>query len=94
MSYNFTEDFQMSKNQDFSSTIIEALGLPGLEIEKVKRGSRGEFLIYAKPADKEVNCRRCGKKTKPYGLGRELKIRHLSIFGEPTYIIIRYMSAL
>ena len=49
----------MSESQDFSSAIIEALNLPGLEIEKVKRGPRGEFLIYAKSIDKEVNCRRC-----------------------------------
>ncbi len=35
----------MSENQDFSSVMIEALGLPGLKIEEVKRGARGEFLI-------------------------------------------------
>jgi len=69
----------MSEKQDFSSVIFEALGLPGLEIEKVKRDAQGEFLIYAKSADNEVNCHRCGRKTKPYGFGRELKIKHLPI---------------
>jgi transposase len=83
------EEFEMSEKQDFASVIIAALDLPGVEIDKIKRGAHGEFLIYTKSTDKDVNCHRCGKKTKPYGSGRELTIKHLPILGEATHIIIK-----
>ncbi len=44
-----------------------------------------------KKTDREDSyCHKCGREiSKPYGSGREILLRHLSVFGRKTYIRIR-----
>ena len=65
------------------------LGIPDVVIENTEMNSNDEFLIYVKSAKKGTNCRCCGKHTdNQYGFDREQKIRHLSVFGKASYIVI------
>ena len=66
------------------------LGIPDVAIEKTGMNSNDEFIIYVKSTKKGTNCHCCGKHTDiQYGFDREQKIRHLSIFGKPSYIVIK-----
>ena len=66
------------------------LGIPEIVIENTEMNSDDEFLIYVKSTKEGTNCHCCGKHTDiQYGFDREQKIRHLSIFGKPCYIIIK-----
>lgn len=58
------------------------LGLEDTEISEVKLRSDGKLLIRVNSTKKETECHKCGSPTKPYGQGRTLELRHLSIFGK------------
>lgn len=64
------------------------LGLEDTEISEVKLRSDGKLLIRVNSTKKETECHKCGRPTKPYGQGRTLELRHLSIFGKETIIEI------
>src|SRR5690349_17254454 len=68
--------------------LAEALGLSDITIESVKFTSAKEMIIAVISTRQEVLCRQCGRITDPHGRGRELTLRHLPIFGKPTYIKI------
>lgn len=71
---------------DFHSIV----GIPDVVIEKTGMNSNDEFIIYVKSTKKGTNCHNCGKHTDTqYGFDREQKMRHLSIFGKPSYIVIK-----
>ena len=66
------------------------LGIPDVVIEKTEMNSDDEFLIYVKSTKEGANCHCCGKHTDTlYGFDRVQKIRHLSVFGKPSYIVIK-----
>ena len=66
------------------------LNLPEVEIEKTEINSNGDFLIHVKSTKKGGTCHCCGNKTEtPYGYDRELKIRHLPVFGRDCYMITK-----
>ena len=64
------------------------LGISDIVVEKIEITSSNEFLISVKNTQKEIFCRKCGKKTSPHGHSPTIKLRHLSIFGRKTYIQI------
>jgi transposase len=66
------------------------LKLSGIEIESAELTSDGRFIVRVKSVDEGCLCRCCGKPIGHYhGLGQEMQLRHLPIFGYKTYIAIR-----
>lgn len=66
------------------------LDISDLIIEKTEIDSNGDFLVYVSSTIHGTNCHSCGCHTDiPYGFDREQKIRHLSVFGRPCYILIK-----
>jgi len=66
------------------------LGIGDVEIEKTELNKRNEYLVYVKSTKKGTTCHSCGKYIEDYyGVDKEQKIRHLSVFGKPSYIIIK-----
>lgn len=77
--------------ENLSSTLslpVELLGLSDIEIEKVQIDKNNEIIIYVKSTKPLIECRSCGKPTKPYGKGQTLRLRHLPILGKKTIIVI------
>jgi transposase len=81
----------MDVEQAVHDTIFATLlNLPGITIVQVDIDEQGDCLIKAESTEEGTPCRVCGQTIHtPYGHGRALKIRHLSIFGRKTYIVIR-----
>jgi transposase len=70
--------------------LILFLGLSDIEIERVEMDNDKTLYIYVKSLKDQGQCHRCGKSIDHYhGLGQEIKLRHLPIFGYKTYIVIR-----
>lgn len=66
------------------------LGIPEIIIESTEMSSDDEFLIHVKSTKEGTNCHCCGEYIDiQYGFDREQKIRHLSIFGKRSYIVIK-----
>jgi transposase len=66
------------------------LGIPEVVIQKTELNSDDEFIIYVESSKEGATCHCCGKHTNAlYGFDREQKIRHLSIFGKPSYVLIK-----
>lgn len=67
-----------------------SINLPAIEITKIEEDSRGDLLIYVETTEEFTHCNLCGKKLiRRHGYGKERKIRHLSAFGQDTYIIYK-----
>ena len=67
----------------------ELLGLSKVEVVKVTPDlSSYEIIIIVKSTEKEIPCRVCGKPTSPNGLARTIRLRHLPLFDQNTYIEI------
>jgi transposase len=70
--------------------LIILLGLQGIEIEDVELSANNVLIIRVRSVIDGCHCHRCGKPTDHYhGLGQEIKLRHLPIFGYKTYIVMR-----
>ena len=69
--------------------IIEiSLDIPGVKVEKTEK-FEDRIIISVSSAAEGAECHKCGRKIdKPFGSGREIDLRHLSVFGKPTYIRI------
>ena len=66
------------------------LDISDVVIEKTEINSDNEFLIYVQSTKEGTDCHCCGKHADTlYGFDRAQKIRHLSIFGKPSYIVIK-----
>jgi len=80
----------MPENESNSLSITaELLGLSDITVVGVRtRLSANEIIITVKSTREFVHCRLCGKLTKSHGYGRPLRLRHLSLFGQDTYIEI------
>jgi transposase len=66
------------------------LDIQDVKIEKVEISKTGDFIITVKSTVEGTDCHQCGRRiTKPYGHGRVLVLRHLSILGRRTYLRIR-----
>lgn len=70
--------------------ISSLIDLPNVSVTEVTRNDRGHLFITVKTTEESVSCRCCGKKLKcKHGHDRERTLRHLPVFGKPTYIIYK-----
>lgn len=66
------------------------LGIPEVEVLGTKLNERGELIITIKSTKKGTKCRWCGRWiTKPHGHDEWMQVRHLPVFGRPTYLRYR-----
>jgi len=67
----------------------ELLGLSDVKVVDVRMNlSAREIIIIVKSTRESILCRECGKSTQSHGLGRQLRLRHLPMFGKETIIEI------
>ena len=80
----------MHAEQAVNDTIFATLlNLPDITIVHVDIDEQENCLVKAESTKEGTPCHVCGRTIHtPYGHGRVLKIRHLSIFGRKTYIVI------
>lgn len=66
------------------------LGIPEIRVLKTEINKRGELIITVESTKKGTNCRWCGNWiTKSHGYDKWVKVRHLPVFGRPTYLRYR-----
>ena len=66
------------------------LGIPDVRILQTSTGERGEIIITIESIKAGTQCRKCGKWiTKLHGRDEWVMIRHLPVFGRPTYLRYR-----
>jgi transposase len=67
----------------------DLLGLSDIKVVDVRTNlSAREITISVESTRKHILCRQCGESTKPHGVGRKLRLRHLPMFGKETIIEI------
>jgi len=72
------------------ATFELSLDIPDIEIEKMELTENGDRIITVVSTVTGTCCHRCGRWiSKPYGHGKAIELRHLSILGRNTYIRIR-----
>lgn len=70
--------------------LMVLLGLSDIRIEKVEFSEKKTVTIFVASTKEGGICHRCGKPIDHYyGVGQEITLRHLPIFGYKTYIAIR-----
>ncbi|MGC9424190.1 ISL3 family transposase [Vibrio sp.] len=63
------------------------LGIPDVRVLKTEINKKGELIITIESTKKGTNCHRCGKWiTKFHGHDDWVEIRHLPVFGRPSYL--------
>jgi transposase len=66
------------------------LGIPEVRVLKTEMNKQGEVVITIESIKKGTNCRWCGCWiTKSYGFDEWVEVRHLPVFGRPTYLRYR-----
>jgi transposase len=66
------------------------LGIPDVRVLQSSTGERGEIIITIESTKGGTQCRKCGKWiTKLHGREEWVTIRHLPVFGRPTYLRYR-----
>ena len=66
------------------------LGIPDVRVLQTSAGERGEIIITIESTKAGTSCRTCGKWiTKLHGREDWVTIRHLPVFGRPTYLRYR-----
>jgi len=66
------------------------LGIPDVRVLKTEINSQGELIITIESTKPGATCRRCGRWTdKFHGHDDWVSLRHLPVFGRPTYLRYR-----
>ena len=66
------------------------LDLEGVTVDHVEERATGEILIHVTSVAEGTRCHRCEREIRDgCGYGREIKLRHVPIFGCPTYIVFK-----
>lgn len=66
------------------------LGIPGVRVLKTELNKRGEVIITIESAKKGTTCRWCDQGiTKSHGYDNWIEVRHLPVFGQPSYLRYR-----
>lgn len=73
---------------DFMTELTKLLDLPNTKVLSYKVTNEAVY-IYIESTEDKVPCRKCGRETKPKGLGQEIKLRHLPILGKPCYLMLK-----
>lgn len=64
--------------------------IPDVRVMQTRMGERGEMIITIESTKMGTQCRKCGKWiTKLHGRDEWVTIRHLPVFGRPTYLRYR-----
>lgn len=73
-----------------SARISIPLDIPKVDVIDTKHTHNGEFIITVESQEERTECGVC-KESIPcnYGHGQALRLRHLPILGQETYLIIR-----
>jgi transposase len=70
--------------------LLTLLGLSDIAIEEVKLTPDKTLVIRVKSVKEGGQCHQCGRPIDQYhGLGQEIQLRHLPIFGYKTFILLR-----
>lgn len=92
MDYTTLADTVMEPKMDKVTALFnitpKLLGITDVEIINVRMVSDGSIHIEVRSTKSETLCRNCKSPTQPYGKGRRLTLRHLSMFGHEVYIEI------
>lgn len=66
------------------------LGIDNVKLESQSADKQGSIVLRVKSTKEETRCKNCGQKARiGYGYAAEIKVRHLSVFDTPTYIVIQ-----
>jgi len=66
------------------------LGIPEVRVLQTEINQTGALIITIESTKKGTNCRWCGNWiTKSHGYDKWVQVRHLSVFGRPTYLRYR-----
>ena len=66
------------------------LGIPDVRVLQTSSGERGEIIITIESTKNGTACHKCGKWiTKLHGREEWVTLRHLPVFGRPTYLRYR-----
>jgi transposase len=70
--------------------VMIPLGIADVRVLQTAEGEQGEFIITIESTKAGTQCRKCGKWiTKLHGREEWVTIRHLPVFGRPTYLRYR-----
>lgn len=70
--------------------VMIPLGIPDVRVLQTTTGERGEIIITMESTKMGTACRKCGKWiTKLHGQEEWVTIRHLPVFGRPSYLCYR-----
>lgn len=70
--------------------LLVSLDIPGVKVDEVVPEKDGSLAIYITSTIKGTLCHRCGQEiSSVHGRDREIRLRHLSILGKPTYLVFR-----
>ena len=73
-----------------TTSFLIDLDLPHVEIDSVQMDQDGNYIIRVHSTLIGGHCHQCGRPiTKFHGYDREIRIKHLPIFGRETYLLIR-----
>ena len=76
--------------QSLEMTIpLSVLGLSDIKVNAVYLRDNIELIIDVESTVEDTKCRNCGAVCEKHGSDREMELRHLSILGYKTYIIIK-----
>lgn len=65
------------------------LGIKGINSDEISLNEKGELILRVSSMVEGANCSKCGRALhKKCSSNYEVKLRHLSIFGHVTYIVI------
>lgn len=85
-SYNTPSSFSRGLIMDLSDLV----NLPGTAVTDVTKMKYNEVYITIETSETSVPCRLCGKDIRTHhGCDKERKLRHLPVFGRPTFIIYK-----
>lgn len=72
------------------SDVTVPLGIPEVRVIKTEINKKGELIITVESTKKGTNCHWCnGWITKSHGYDEWVEVRHLPVFGRPTYLRYR-----
>jgi transposase len=73
-----------------NTAITIPIDIPNVEVIDTEITSKGQLLIRVESAQETTGCGICGRQIAcTFGHGQEIRLRHLSVLGFETYIIIR-----
>jgi transposase len=65
------------------------LDIPDVDVLKSQQTAKGAFIITVRSRQETMPCRVCGQEIAcNYGVGQAVQLRHLSILGLKTYVVL------